>query len=99
MDIADHIRDGENQDHSASDTVTALLPCAMNCFKSFTVACGDHSQSDASLNLMYTSTLIRMILDVLGQEDDSTQTVVANSIAAVDGAPEAFVHMLWGSSG
>lgn len=81
-----------------SDTVTALLPCAIVCFKRFTAACGKHSQSDASLNLMYTSTLINMIFDVLHQEDDHAQTAMADSMATVPGGPESFIHMLWGSS-
>ena len=86
-DVSDH-------DNGAVDVVTGLLSCAIKCFKNFTAACGEHSQSVASLNLMYTSTLIRMILDMLSQENDSIQTTMANSIAALPGAPEAFVHML-----
>ena len=100
FDFIDPDRCDVIKDHGydLSDTVTALLPCAIVCFKKFTAACGEHSQSDASLNLMYTSTLIQMILDVLRQEDDHTQTMMADSMATVPGGPESFIHMLWGSS-
>ena len=80
------------------DVLTVLISCAVNCFKSFILSCGDHSQSNASMNLMFTSTLVQMTMDVLRQEDEGSQVKLANSISTIPEAPETFVHMLWGSS-
>ena len=87
----------QNDDGTAI-IITALLPCAINCFQSFSSTCGDKSEAAASLYLMYTSTLVRMMMDILSQEDECIQTIVVNSIATLPGVPDAFVHMLWGSS-
>ena len=77
----------------------ALLPCALSCFESFMAACQQHSEPNASLQLMYTSTLMRLMLDVFSQHDEDVQVTVANSIAALPGVAKSLVTMLWGSSG
>lgn len=81
-----------------ADVFTVLISCAVKCFLSFISSCGAYSSSDASLNLMYTSTLVKMMLDVFGQEVEDDQMKLADSISVIPKAPETFVHMLWGSS-
>lgn len=85
-------------DDDALGVLTVLISCTVKCFKSFISSCGDHFQSNASMNLMFTSTLVQMTMDVLRQEDEESQMKLANSISAIPEAPETFVHMLWGSS-
>ena len=82
-----------------SNVITSLFTCTMSCFKSFTSACGEKCQSEASVNLVYTRTLILMITDVLEQEDERVQASAADDIATLPEALDAFVQMLWGSSG
>jgi len=77
----------------------ALLPCTLSCFESFMAACQQHSEPDALLQLMYTCTLMRLMLDVFSQHDEDVQVTVANSIAALPGVAKSLVTMLWGSSG
>lgn len=78
------------------DLFGVLVSCAVKCFSSFISSCG--SQSAASLNLMYTSTLVQMMLDIFRQEDEHIQGKLADSASTIQEAPETFVHMLWGSS-
>ena len=99
IDDSEVVDESLNQQNDGTlSIITALLPCAINCFRSFSSACGDKLESAASQYLMYTSTLVHMMMDILGQEDECTQETVANSIATLPGVPNAFVHMLWGSS-
>lgn len=86
-------------DNGATNLIKVLLPCTLSCFETFISACHDRSVSVASLQVMYTSTLLRLMLDVYSQEDEHTQTAVADSLATFPGVPDAFLTMLRGSTG
>ena len=86
-------------DNGATNLIKVLLPCTLSCFETFISACYDRSVSVASLQVMYTSPLLRLMLDVYSQEDEHTQTAVADSLATFPGVPDAFLTMLRGSTG
>ena len=85
-------------DYSTVEAICTLYQCAIECFQSFSSACGNKSESSASMHLMYTSTLIQMMMDILGQETECIQREVACAIAALPGASDTFVYMLWAGS-
>ena len=62
-------------------------------------ACGQHQEQDASLQLMYTSTLIQLVWNVFDQEDGDDQIRIIDIIACLPEAPSSLIAMLWGSSG
>lgn len=62
-------------------------------------ACGQRQESDASLQLMYTSTLMQLLLNVFCQEECEHQAKIVDSVACLTEAPGSLIAMLWGSSG
>ena len=83
----------------AVEMVQKLLPCILNCFENFRLACEQNLQSKASMQLMYTSTLVKLILDVLEQENESVLTLAADEITKLPEIGHGIVLMLWGSTG
>ena len=86
-------------DYQASEVVKILLPLALNCFRDFMSACGQHQEQDASLQLMYTSTLIQLVWNVFDQEGSDDQIRIVDIITYLPEAPSSLIAMLWGSSG
>ena len=95
-DLSAEVDEKSQHNDGVFGLLEVLISCAVKCFCSFISSCD--SQSAASLNLMYTSTLVQMILDVFKQEAEHTQGKLADTASKIFEAPETFVHMLWGSS-
>lgn len=90
----------ENQpDSGAMDLIKCLLPCILTCFENFIAACTNKSNSVASLQVFYASTLLRLMLEVFSQEDEHAQTAIADSLATSPGVPDTFLTMLRTSTG
>lgn len=83
----------------AVEMVKKLIPCIVNCFENFRLACEQSLQSEASTQLMYTSTLVKLILDVLEQENEFVIILAADEIAKLPEIGHGIVLMLWGSTG
>lgn len=89
----------ESTNHGAIELVEKLFPCAAISFEQYIAHMQKKDQAEASTYLMYVSTLVKFINDVLSQEDDTTISSVADSIALKERLPHTIVMMLWASSG
>lgn len=81
------------------DLIKCLLPCTLTCFENFIAACTNKSHSVASLQVVYASTLLHLILEVFSHENEHTQTAIADSLATSAGVPNTFMTMLRTSTG